>query len=111
MGDEINIEDLLNDIHILSLKIKEALEQGNKYDVRDKLQIIQRENLILYLKAQSEKDKELIKKQREIAVQIEEIERNKDNSKKCIRNIDLIIQLTAAESKKITRRGLLKGLV
>ena len=56
MGDEINIEDLLNDIHILSLKIKEALEQGNKYDVRDKLQIIQRENLILYLKAQSEKD-------------------------------------------------------
>ena len=91
---ENTAKDMLSYIKSRSILLKQALEDNNQERVKKLIVDLKKQNLKLYRKAKREKEKEIVKRTKFIAVEIRSIDRYKQEPDKCKGYIGELIKLS-----------------
>ena len=100
MEKEAKVKNMLNAIEKFALELKIALEENNPKFIKVLLRRLKRQNRKLYWYSRRKKDKQLTEKTAYIQAEIKKVKENKDNPKKCMPYLGLIIKLAIKEDNE-----------
>jgi thiamine kinase-like enzyme len=100
MEKETRAKNMLKAIEKFALELKIALEKNNSKLIKVLLKKLKRQNKKLYWYSKIKKDQKLKEKTSYLQAEIKKINENKEDPKKCIPYIGLIVKLTIKEESE-----------